>query len=70
MTVYSSHLNKTMHLGFSYLFFLLNLIYDIFSLCISIILSTNLLMELDIDTIGIYYEMFQCFIKSFMGTPT
>ena len=32
-----------------FLFFLLNLIRDIFSLFIGIILSTNLLTELDID---------------------
>ena len=49
-----------MQLGFSCLFFLLNLICDIFSLCISIILSTSLLTELDIDRLGIYYKTFQC----------
>ena len=52
MTVYSSHLYKNIYLSFSFLFFLLNLICDIFSLFISIILSTNLLTELRIDDQG------------------
>ena len=66
MTVYSSHLYKNMHLGFSCLLFL-NLICDIFSLSVSIILSTNLLTELDIDRLGIHYKTSQCSIKSFKG---
>ena len=70
MKVYSSHLYKNMLLGFSCLFFLLNLIFDIFSLFISIILSTKLLTESDIDRLGIYYKTSQCFIKSFTGAPT
>ena len=70
MTVYSSRLYKNMHLGFSYLFFLLNLICDVFSLSVSIILSTNLLTELGIDRLGIYYKTSQCFIKSFTGVST
>ena len=55
---------------FSYLFFLLNLICDIFSLFLSIILSNNLLTELDIDRLGIYYKTFQCFIMPFTVAPT
>ena len=70
MTVYSSHLYKNMHLGFSCLFFLLNLICDIFSLSVSISLSTNLLTELGIDRLGIYSKTFQYFIKSFTGVST
>ena len=63
MTVYSSRLYKNMHLCFSSLFFLLNLVCDIFSLSVSIILSTDLLMELGIDRLGICYKTFQCLIK-------
>ena len=70
MTVCCSHLYKNMHSGFSCLFFIHNLICDIFSLFIGIILSTNLLTELDIDRLGIHYKTFQCFIKSFTGAPT
>ena len=70
MTVYSSHLYKNMHLGFSCLFFLLNLICDISSLSVSIILSTNLLTELGIDRLGIYYKTSQCLINSFVGVST
>ena len=55
---------------FSCLFFLLNLICDIFSLFLSIILSNNLLTELDIDRLGIYYKTFQCFIMPFTVAPT
>ena len=69
MTVYSSHLYKNMHLGFCCLFFLPNLICGIFSLSVSIILSTTLLTGLGIDRLGIY-KMSQCFIKSFMGVST
>ena len=53
-----------MHLCFSCLFFLLNLVCDIFSLSVSKILSTNLLTELGIDRLGIYYKTSQCLIKS------
>ena len=70
MTDYSSHLYKNMHLGFSCLFFLLNLICDTFSLSVGISLSTNLLAELGIDRLGMYYKTFQCFIKSFTGVST
>ena len=56
-----------MHLGFFCLFFLLNFISDIFSLFIGIILSTNLLTELDTDRLGIYNTRFQYFIRSFTG---
>ena len=69
MTVYSSHLYKNMHLGFS-CFFLLNLICDIFSLSVRTILSINLLTELGIDRLGIYYKTSQCLIKSFTGVST
>ena len=55
---------------FSCLFFLLNLICDIFSLFLSIILSNNLLTELDIDRLGIYYKTFKCFIMPFTVAPT
>ena len=54
MAFYSSHLYKNMHLSFSCLFFLLNLICNIFSLSVSIILNTNLLTELGMDRIEIY----------------
>ena len=49
-----------MHLGLSCLFFLLNLICDIFSLSGSIILSINLLTDylLGIDRLGICCKMF------------
>ena len=70
MTIYSSRLYKNMHLGSLCLFFLLNLICDIFSLFLSIILSNNLLTELDIDRLGIYYKTFQCFIMPFTVAPT
>ena len=63
MTVYSSHLYKIMHLGFSCLFFLLNLICDISSLSVSITLNNNLLTELGIDRLEIYYKTPQCLIK-------
>ena len=59
------HLYKNVHLGFSCLFFLLNLTSDMFSLSVSIILSTNLLTELGIDRLGIYDKTSQCFNKSF-----
>ena len=55
---------------FSCLFFLLNLICDIFSLFLSIILSNNLLTELDTDRLGIYYKTFKCFIMPFTVAPT
>ena len=70
MTVYSSYLYKNMHLGFSCLFLLFNLICDILSLSVSAILSTNLLMELGIDRLGIYYKTTQCLSKSFTGVST
>ena len=70
MTVYSCHLYKNMHLGFSCLFLLFNLICGILSLSVSAILSTNLLMELGIDRLGIYYKTYQCLIKSFTGFST
>ena len=59
-----------MPLGFSCLFFLLNLTCDIFSLSVSIILSTNLLTELGIDRLGRYYKTSQCFTKPFTGVST
>ena len=70
ITVYSSHLYKNMDLGLSCLFFLLNLICSIFSLFISIILSTNLFTELDIDRFRIYYRTSKCFIKSLTSAAT
>ena len=70
MTVYSSHLYKNMHLGFSCLFFLLNLICDISSLSVSITLNNNLLTEFGIDRLEIYYKTLQCLIKSFTGVST
>ena len=68
MTFYSPHLYRNVRLGFFCLLFLPNLICNIFSLFIDIILSTSLLTELDISRLGIYITL-QHFIKLFTGAP-
>lgn len=68
--IYSPNLYKNMYFVFSYLFSLLNLICDSFSLFVGIILSASLLTELEIDRLGIYNVIFQCLIKPMNGAST
>ena len=59
-----------MYFVFSYLFSLLNLICNSFSLFVGMILSASLLTELETDRLGIYNVTLQCLIKPMNGAST